>query len=412
MFVDMNSYFASCEQQVNFWLRGRPVGVCVYTGKYGCIISPSVEAKKKGVKTGMRLHEAIQLCPDLVPLETHPVRYREFHVKFINVLKKYSDDVVPKSIDEAIVNFKAYGLVYNDLVEVAFKIKQDIKKEVGDWLRCSIGIAPNVFLAKLGSDIKKPDGITVITSENIDSVLEKLKLEDLPGIAEGIGNRLRNAGILTPVALRKADPDSVRKACNSITGLYWHHRLNFSEVDMVSHVYRTMQAMRQISPDQRKSIQGLHDLLYSLCMKLESRLMKQKVFSKQIHFYTQYTTGKQWKQNIHLSGPVQDGNEIYRQIENRITIFEKNNKSDCVINNELVAVGVTVSDFIAEGFVQFSLFDDSLRKTQLRKTVYNIKKKYGSESIIKADQLTDETILKDVIGFGSVKDIHDDLHKI
>ena len=71
-FVDMNSFFAACEQQVNFYLRGRPVGVCVYTGKYGCVIAPSIEAKKKGVKTGMRLNEAMQLCPELVPLETNP----------------------------------------------------------------------------------------------------------------------------------------------------------------------------------------------------------------------------------------------------------------------------------------------------------------------------------------------------
>ncbi|MFN5704885.1 MAG: DNA polymerase IV, partial [bacterium] len=84
----MNSFFASCEQQVNYYLRGRPVGVCVYTGKYGCVIAPSVEAKRAGVKTGMRLNDAIQVCPDLVPIETNPARYREFHVKIMNVLRK------------------------------------------------------------------------------------------------------------------------------------------------------------------------------------------------------------------------------------------------------------------------------------------------------------------------------------
>ena len=86
LFVDMNSFFASCEQQVNYYLRGRPVGVCVYTGKFGCVIAPSVEAKLRGVKTGMRLNDAIQVCPELVPIETNPARYREFHVKIMNVL--------------------------------------------------------------------------------------------------------------------------------------------------------------------------------------------------------------------------------------------------------------------------------------------------------------------------------------
>src|ERR1035438_37227 len=184
MFVDMNSFFATCEQQVNYYLRNRAVAVCVYPGKYGCVIAPSIEAKKKGIKLGMRLNEAMKICPDLIPLETHPNRYREFDKQIMNVLRKYSDDVIPKSIDEAMINFASYKLVHKDLLEVASNIKADIRNEVGDYLKCSIGIAPNSFLAKLGSDIQKPDGLTVISPENIDEVLSKLSLTDLPGIAK------------------------------------------------------------------------------------------------------------------------------------------------------------------------------------------------------------------------------------
>jgi DNA polymerase IV len=161
-FVDMNSYFATCEQQVNYYLRGRPVGVCVYTGKFGCIIAPSVEAKKMGVKTGMRLNDAMKICPELVPLETHPARYREFHVKIINVLKKYCNEVIPRSIDEAVMDLTSYRKIYPNPIELAKKIKADIKNEVGDWMRCSIGIAPNAFLAKLATDLQKPDGLVTI----------------------------------------------------------------------------------------------------------------------------------------------------------------------------------------------------------------------------------------------------------
>ena len=80
MFIDMNSFFASCEQQVNYFLRHRPIGVCVYTGKYGCVIAPSIEAKKRGVKLGMRLNEVMKICPDFVPVEMHSQRYRNFHI--------------------------------------------------------------------------------------------------------------------------------------------------------------------------------------------------------------------------------------------------------------------------------------------------------------------------------------------
>ena len=149
LFVDMNSYFARCEQQANYWLRNRPVGVCVYTGKYGCVISLSTEAKARGLRAGMRLNDAMAICPDLVPVESNPTRYREYHTKIINVLQKYCKDVVAKSIDEAIINLSNYE--HHDPLTIAKNIKQDILDNVGDWLTCSVGIAPNAFLAKLAS---------------------------------------------------------------------------------------------------------------------------------------------------------------------------------------------------------------------------------------------------------------------
>ena len=126
LFIDMNSFFASCEQQTNYWLRGRPVAVCVYTGKYGCVIAPSVEAKKHGIKLGMRLNDAIKICPELVPLETNPEKYRTFHARIMSILKRYSDDVLPKSIDEAIVDLTSYKNIHPDVVKVAKEIKKNI----------------------------------------------------------------------------------------------------------------------------------------------------------------------------------------------------------------------------------------------------------------------------------------------
>ncbi|HQG38659.1 MAG TPA: hypothetical protein PLK15_05970, partial [Chitinophagales bacterium] len=151
LFIDMNSFFASCEQQTNYWLRGRPIAVCVYTGKYGCVIAPSIEAKQRGIKLGLRLNEAMKICPDLVPLETNPDKYRTYHARIMKVLKRHSNEVIPRSIDEAVMDLSSYKNIYPDVVEVAKKIKQEIRDEVGDYLKCSIGIAPNAFLAKLAS---------------------------------------------------------------------------------------------------------------------------------------------------------------------------------------------------------------------------------------------------------------------
>ncbi|WP_217451895.1 DNA polymerase Y family protein [Mucilaginibacter humi] len=253
LFIDMDSYFARCEQQANYWLRNRPVGVCVYTGKYGCVISLSTEAKARGLKAGMRLNDAMAACPDLVPVESNPARYREYHTKIINLLCKYSKDVVAKSIDEAIINLTHYD--HLDPVTVAKQIKRDILEKVGDWLTCSVGIAPNAFLAKLASVRgKKQGGLLLITHQNIDEVLRPLKLGDMPGIGANMSYRLERAGIKTPLEMRYAGPDKLKQIFKGIEGIYWHYRLNFIETNIVAHDYRGMQAMRQISKEKERRL--------------------------------------------------------------------------------------------------------------------------------------------------------------
>ena len=406
LFIDMNSFFASCEQQENFWLRNRPVGVCVYTGRYGCIIAPSIEAKKRGVKTGMRLPDAMQICPDLVPIETKPERYRDFHIKIINVLKEYSEDVIPKSIDEAIVDLSDYRLIYKDPIEVAKKIKLDIKSKVGDWLQCSIGIAPNAFLAKLGSSLKKPDGLVVITPENIDQVLRTVSLTQLPGIARGMAERLQVAGINNPVDMRHSSPERLKAACKSIVGLYWHYRLNFSEVDLISHDYKSMQAMRQLSAEKRKSAESLDDIFLSLCMTLEKRMVKQEVFCKDIGFFCSYEeNGYSWKTNVHTDQPTQDGMDIMNKIRARMEAFESAQHCEPVMNRKMTSMSVSVSHFIPADAVQYSLFENNISKDHLRKVVYNIKDKFGTDKILRAKEMHEDSV-KDIIGFGSIKDLH------
>ena len=406
LFVDMNSFFASCEQQVNYWIRNRPVWVCVYTGKFGCIISPSVEAKKQGVKTGMRLNEAMLICPDLIPVETHPDRYREYHVKIINVLKRYSEEVIPKSIDEALVSLRNYKLIYKSPAEVAKRIKTEIKNKVGDVLTCSIGIAPNAFLAKLASNLKKPDGLEIIDEENIDKILSSLVLQDLPGIGKNTALTLQQAGIDNPLQLRHAPPERIRAACKSIVGYYWHCRLNFMEVDMTGNSsYKSMQAQRHISSENRKSEDYLNDLLLSLCMTLEKRMVRQGVFCNEVGFYAGYDDGTIWKDSIRLETPLQDGVDAIKAITARIRHYEAN-ANNSVINNKLVMMAVSVSRFVSENNIQYDMFSNKVRKDVLRKAVYTIKEKYGNNSLLKAAELHKNKMPADLIGFGSVKDMH------
>lgn len=408
LFVDMNSFFARCEQQVNYWLRNRPVGVCVYTGKFGCVISLSTEAKARGLKAGMRLNDAMKICPDLVPVESNPDRYRQYHTKIINILKGYCQDVVPKSIDEAIINLGNYGYIYKDPTEVARKIKADILQNVGDWLTCSIGIAPNAFLAKLGSVLgKKRDGLMLISPQNIDEVLQQLKLGDLPGIGGNMAYRLERAGVNTPLEMRYAGPHRLKAIFKGIEGVFWHYRLNFIETNIVAHDYRGMQAMRQISAEKRKSMNYIDQLFMTLCLTLEKRMVKHKFYCKAIAFTARYQDGTRWDDAFSITIPVQDAISLMRMIRLRVDKFEKLSDSGPVFNNDITQMRVAVTSFVNNGNMLYSLFDDMDRKETALKTMHEIKNRFGSDKLIRAVEMTDEKVINDVIGFGSVKDLTD-----
>ncbi|WP_423148170.1 DNA polymerase Y family protein [Rubrolithibacter danxiaensis] len=406
LFIDMNSFFARCEQQVNYWLRNRPVGVCVYTGKFGCIIAASNEAKLLGVKTGMRLNEAIKICPELVPVETNPDRYRNFHIKIIQVLKNYSQDIVPKSIDEAIINLENYKLIYPDPVEVAKKIKKDIYNEVGDWLSCSIGIAPNAFLAKLASGLDKRNGLSVITHENIDTILSGLKLNQLPGIGRNMYERLIRAGIQTPLQMRYAGPELLKRIFKSIEGIYWHYRLNFVETNIATQDYRGMQSMRQLSAENRKSIELVEQIFQTLCLTLEKRMVRHKYYCKTIGCSIKYTDNTRWDDAFSLNTPIQDGIVLLRMIKKRMQQFEQLSKEGPVLNTNVAGIRIGITNFINTEGMLYNLFEDIAQQEKARKTMYSIKGNFGNDKIMRAAELNGK-VMKDVIGFGSVKDLTD-----
>lgn len=404
MFLDMNSFFASCEQQDNPALRNKPVAVCTYIAPYSPIIAPSIEAKKFGVKTGMRMNDAKILCPDLIQLQTSSNKYRDYHVKIMDVLKSYSQDVIPKSIDEAVINLKNYQLVYKDLHQLGLQIKHDIKTKVGDWLKCSIGLAPNTFLAKLASGIQKPDGFVTITPETIDDVLSKLKLENLPGIARNTSRKLVMAGINSPLELRYAQPLFLKNALKSIVGYYWYCRLNFMEVDLSSKPYKSMQAMRQISKQNRESIQYLQDLMLALCMRLEKRMVTQELYARSINIYLGYEDGTSWADHIRSELPIQDGNRLLDIYKKMVEEGEEKNGGP-LINHQLTSMSLNVSAFVSGDLVQSDLFYTDHKRDKLRKTVYQIKNKFGSDALMKGAEVTRQKAFQDMIGFGSIKDL-------
>ncbi len=406
MYIDMNSYFASCEQQRHPELRDKPLGVLTYDSPNAAVIAASLEAKKFGIKSGMRLGDCKQLCPELITVTTHPSWYRQIHVDVMAILRNYCDDVIPKSIDEAVMNFNSYHLVYTDLSAIANKIKAHIAAKY-DYLKCSIGIAPNSFLAKVGTELQKPDGLIVINPANIDSYLATMKLTDLPGIAKANERRLLMIGIRNPVEMRHSSPALLRKAFGGVVGDYWHRRLNFAEVDMYSRAEnRTMSATRTLSRVQSQNRQVLDSMLISLCTRLEQRMVKSELFCKELSFSIRYKDGTSWDTAIKLSEPRRDSMEMVSYIKERITDFEQARKLQPLFNEHVTNLTVAIASFMNGKVMQYSLFDNRMKKDTVRKVMYDIKDVYEQNNIVrKGCELIIPNVMKDAVGFGSVKDM-------
>ncbi|WP_329741622.1 hypothetical protein [Dyella sp. A6] len=219
LFVDFNSYFASVEQHETPSLRGRPVGVAPVDAETTSLIAASYEAKDRGVGTGTMVREARQRCPGIVIVTARPDRYVAWHT----TLKQAIDRAIPiahvGSIDEMACELIGRQRQREVAEQIARQVKHEIAKVApGGAIRCSIGIAPNAFLAKTASDMHKPDGLTVIEQADLPQALHGLALRDLCGIGASMEARLQAEGIFTVAQLTAASKLLLRRAWGGIEG--------------------------------------------------------------------------------------------------------------------------------------------------------------------------------------------------
>ncbi|TNF53550.1 DNA polymerase IV [bacterium] len=194
MHVDMNAFFASVEQQCNPRLRGRPIAV-IGSNKRTVITTASYEARAFGVKTGMNVYEGKKQCPGLIFVIGNNSKYVDASTRIISILRDYTPQVEVFSIDEAFLDVTCSLVLFQGAENIAFLIKKRIKDTLG--LTCSIGIAPNKLLAKLASDMEKPDGLVVIMKKDVTALLETVPVGELCGIGRKLEIYLNEMGIKT-----------------------------------------------------------------------------------------------------------------------------------------------------------------------------------------------------------------------
>ena len=253
LYVDFNSYFASVEQQLVPSLRGKPVGVLAVMAETTCCIAASYEAKAFGVKTGTIVKEARKLCPDIVFVEARPPVYVALHHQLIEIVESCTHVEKVLSIDEMVCKLTGSQQVPENALKLAAKIKRAIGKKF-DYIRCSIGIAPNTFLAKTASNMQKPDGCVLIEQHELPQRLFALKLRDLNGIGRQMEARLNRYKINTVEQLYAANRSQLQAAWGSVEGERYFDKLRGLEPYYVKNARSSLGHSHVLPPEQRNEV--------------------------------------------------------------------------------------------------------------------------------------------------------------
>jgi hypothetical protein len=222
LFADLNAFFASVEQELRPELRGQPIGIVPIEAETACCIAASYQAKAYGVKTGLRLDEALLLCPHLIVVQARPRLYVEYHHLIVAAIERCIPVQAVMSCDEFACQLIGRERHLRRAVDIAYSIKAELRT-VGSTLRCSIGLAPNRLLAKVAGDMTKPDGLMIFERRHLPRALYGLKLGDIPGIGGRMEERIRAEGITTMRELCALPRERIHGIWGSVLGdRLWH----------------------------------------------------------------------------------------------------------------------------------------------------------------------------------------------
>jgi DNA polymerase IV len=396
MHIDLNSAFATIEQQARPHLRGRPIGVTNRISKFCCVIACSYEAKALGIKVGMRLDEAKALCRDFIMLESDPPKYHHAYKKLAGIMRSYSPNIQMKSIDEGVIDFHGTREAINkrSLEEIGYEIKDRVRKEIGSHTRINVGIGPNRFLAKQAAGLHKPDGLDIISHKNLKAIYKSLELTDLTGIGTHYEARLNANGIFTPMEFLQASSDELhRLVFHSVVGDDWHKRLRGYEVD--DRETKLGNVGRQYVLDKRTDDNKvLLPRFQYLCETTGKKLRYNNVDARGVLVWANFQSGDSWYQRKMFKTTFYTDAEIYRR-----ALYLFNQRPHQMVS----AMGITLYKLTPSNRSQTSLFETINKEEWLTSAIDEINERYGTFMIHAANSLEGKHIVKQKVPFGGTK---------
>ena len=299
LYIDINSYFATIEQQVNPDLRNKPVAIVPLLSDSTCAIAASQEAKLKGITTGTRIYQAKKLCPELICIKARHNLYVEYHHKIFNKVDRYLHVDHIFSIDEGACRLTGKYCLEEEAVSIAKIIKKAIRDNVGDYITSSIGIAPNRYLAKIASNMQKPDGLSVINPSELPNKLYSLNLKSLPGIGSKTEQRLIKNGITSIKQLCFLDRPRLKALWGNVWGEKVWSLIRGADLPLEETRNSTIGHSKVLGSEQQH-IQHARNVLINLVQKAASRLRAKELYTTCILLTVGLKSGNSIKESLKI----------------------------------------------------------------------------------------------------------------
>ncbi|WP_399201808.1 DNA polymerase IV [Sutcliffiella deserti] len=377
--VDMNSFYASVEMAYDPTLRGKPLAIAGNVEeRKGIVVTCSYEARAVGVKTTMPLWEARQKCPDLIVRKPNFERYRKSSQAMFEILRNYTDLVEPVSIDEGYMDVTECHLSLPPL-KIAEEIQKRLYKEL--LLPCSIGVAPNKFLAKMASDMKKPMGITVLRKRELFRNLWPMDVGEMHGVGSKTAEKLKAINITTIGELAKGN-DYQLKHVLGINGERLKKRANGEDnrpVDPDSvFEFKSIGNSTTLPKDTDDEFQ-IEKVLEKLAVSVSARMKRKSVLSHNIQLVIRYGIHHTITRSRKLKNPIESVEQIK---EAAVFLLKKHWNGE-----PLRLLGITAQDLIEKDHsvkqLDLFTFHEDAKQEPLQKTLQDLEDKFGKGIIRK-----------------------------
>lgn len=381
--IDMDAFYASVEQLDNPWLRGK----CVLVGgtsNRGVVMASSYEARKFGVRSATPIFKARQMCPEGIFIPPRMKRYKEVSKKIMAVLREFTPEVEVVSIDEAYMDISGSERLHGDPEKVAMAIKKEIKETL--QLTCSVGVAPGKFLAKVASDLDKPDGLTIIWPNEVHRFIATLPIQKVPGVGKKTFPHLASMGIKTLGDINKFSEKLLLDRLGKFGTRLIELSSGMDHSEVTPHAPNKSVSSERTLAEDTGDKKLLNTYLLKQAEEVARQLRKANVKAKTITLKLKHADFKQVTRSKTVASPTQSSKTIYRHAAQLL--------EDYRLVQKIRLIGVGTSGFKSPGIpVQLDLFDRQRERdsswTKVDRTLETITQRFGKDAIKRAS-LSDE----------------------